>query len=132
MKRDIESKKDIEVLVNTFYEKVKADPLIGYIFNDVRKVNWDKHLPVMYDFWDNAIFYSGGYTGNPLKTHEQLHAFCHLDTKHFDRWTELFTSTVDELFEGDKAGLTKQRARSIAAVMQIKIFNKSGDGNAVQ
>jgi hemoglobin len=132
MKRDIESKKDIEVLVNTFYEKVKADPLIGYIFNDVRKVNWDKHLPVMYDFWDNAIFYSGGYTGNPLKTHEQLHAFCHLDTKHFDRWTELFTSTVDELFEGDKAGLAKQRARSIAAVMQIKIFNKSGDGNAVQ
>jgi hemoglobin len=132
MKRDIESKKDIEVLVNTFYEKVKADPLIGYIFNDVRKVNWDKHLPVMYDFWDNAIFYSGGYTGNPLKTHEQLHAFCHLDTKHLDRWTELFTSTVDELFEGDKAGLAKQRARSIAAVMQIKIFNKSGDGNAVQ
>jgi hemoglobin len=132
MKGDIESKKDIEVLVNTFYEKVKADPLIGYIFNDVRKVNWDKHLPVMYDFWDNAIFYSGGYTGNPLKTHEQLHAFCHLDTKHFDRWTELFTSTVDELFEGDKAGLAKQRARSIAAVMQIKIFNKSGDGNAVQ
>jgi hemoglobin len=123
MKRDIESKKDIELLVNTFYEKVKADPVIGYIFNDVTKVNWDKHLPVMYDFWDNAIFYSGGYTGNPLKTHQQLHAFSNLNTKHFERWTELFTTTVDELFEGDKAGLAKQRARSIAAVMQIKIFN---------
>jgi hemoglobin len=124
MKRDIESKKDIELLVDAFYEKVKADPVIGYIFNDVRKVNWKKHLPVMYDFWDNAIFYTGGYTGNPLKTHEQLHAFCHLDSRHFDRWTELFTATVDELFEGDKAGLAKQRAQSIATVMQIKIFNK--------
>jgi hemoglobin len=123
MKRDIESKKDIELLVNTFYEKVKTDPVIGYIFNDVTKVNWDKHLPVMYDFWDNAIFYSGGYTGNPLKTHQQLHTFSHLNTQHFERWIELFTSTVDELFEGDKAGLAKQRARSIAAVMQIKIFN---------
>jgi hemoglobin len=132
MKKDIQSKKDIELLVDTFYRKVKADPVIGYIFNDVRKVNWEKHLPVMYDFWDNAIFYSGGYTGNPLKTHEQLHAFCRLDTRHFDRWTELFTSTVDELFEGDKAGLAKQRARSIAVVMQIKIFNKSEDGNAMR
>jgi hemoglobin len=123
MKRDIVSRNDIELLVNAFYGKVKTDPLIGYIFNDVTKVNWEKHLPVMYDFWDNAIFYTGGYSGNPLKTHQQLHALCHLNKQHFDRWTELFTSTVDELYEGDKAGLAKQRARSIATVMQIKIFN---------
>jgi hemoglobin len=33
----------------------------------------------------------------------------------------LFTATVDELFEGEKAELAKQRAISISTVMRIKI-----------
>ena len=40
MKKDIETRDDIELLVNSFYEKVKADPVIGHIFTDVFKVNW--------------------------------------------------------------------------------------------
>jgi hemoglobin len=40
MKRDIENKKDIELLITTFYDKVKADAAIGYIFNDIAKVDW--------------------------------------------------------------------------------------------
>ena len=46
MKKDIENREDIVVLINRFYEKVKKDEVIGYIFNDVAKVNWEKHLPV--------------------------------------------------------------------------------------
>ena len=46
MKKDIENRGDIILLINTFYEKVKRDEVIGYIFNDVAKVNWEKHLPV--------------------------------------------------------------------------------------
>jgi hypothetical protein len=49
MNRDIENRKDIEQLINAFYDKVREDELIGFIFNDVAKVNWQKHLPVMYD-----------------------------------------------------------------------------------
>lgn len=123
MKSDIVSREDIELLVNRFYDKVKRDEVIGYIFNDVIKINWEKHLPVMYDFWENALFYSGGYTGNPIKTHQQLHAVSPLDTAHFERWISLFITTVDELFAGEKASLAKQRALSIATVMQIKIFD---------
>ena len=42
---------------------------------------------------------------------------------HFDHWLMLFTTTVDDLFEGEKAEQTKQRATSIATVMQIKIIH---------
>lgn len=42
---------------------------------------------------------------------------------HFDQWVKLFTKTVNELFEGDNAELIKQRATSIATVMQIKILH---------
>ena len=40
MKTDIRNRKDIEKLVNAFYDKVKKDDTIGYLFNDVAKVNW--------------------------------------------------------------------------------------------
>jgi len=118
MKRDIETMADIEMLVNVFYDKVKSDDVIGPFF---AQVNWNQHLPVMYRFWQNAIFYSGGYNGNPLKTHQGLHKVFPLSKEHFEAWTHLFIATVDELYEGTKASLAKQRAASIAAVMQIKL-----------
>jgi len=121
MKRDIETRGDIELLVKTFYDKVKIDPVIGYLFNNVFSVNWDKHLPVMFDFWENTLFYTGGYTGNPMKSHQRLHSQYPLQAKHFVQWVHLFTATVDELFAGEKAELAKQRALSISTIMQIKI-----------
>ncbi len=123
MKKDIENRSDIELLVKSFYEKVKADAVIGFIFTDIARVNWEKHLPVMFDFWENTIFYTGTYTGNPMKSHQQLNKLFPLSKDHFKRWNELFVATVDELFEGSKAGLAKQRAISISTVMQLKIFN---------
>ena len=50
-KKDILSRADIELLVNRFYDKVKEDAILGYLFNDVAKTNWQVHLPKMYDFW---------------------------------------------------------------------------------
>lgn len=126
MKNDIDTKADIELLVNSFYEKVRKDAIIGYIFNDVVKVNWQKHLPVMYTFWENVLFYTGGYDGNPVEMHKHLHRVTPLHREHFKQWEKLFTETVDELFEGEKATLAKQRAISISTVMQIKIANEPG------
>ncbi|HTS44426.1 MAG TPA: group III truncated hemoglobin [Puia sp.] len=125
MKKDIETKADIELLVNNFYEKVKADPVIGYIFTDVAKVNWEKHLPVMYQFWENTLFYTGGYAGNPMTVHRRLHNMTPLKPEHFQQWIKLFSQTVDELFSGEKASLAKERAVSISSLMQIKIENNS-------
>ncbi len=122
MKKDIENRKDIEKLVNQFYEKVKVDKTIGYFFLDVVKVNWEKHLPVMYDFWDNILFYSGHYSGNPMQQHLALHLKNPFTVKDFVQWNKLFNDTVDELFEGENADTIKQRAQSISTVMQIKMF----------
>jgi hemoglobin len=121
MKHDIENRKDVEKLVNSFYDKVKQDPVIGFIFNDVAKVNWDKHLPVLYDFWENIIFLTGKYSGNPMSAHLNLNSRVPLTKAHFQRWLELFTQTIDELFEGKKAELAKEKAISIATIMETKI-----------
>lgn len=122
MQKDIETTKDIEILVDAFYAKVQADDLIGYIFTDIARVNWEKHLPVMYHFFENMLFYTGAYTGNPMELHKHISRLFPLTKAHFERWEQLFTQTVDELFAGEKASLAKQRALSISAVMQIKII----------
>jgi hemoglobin len=129
MKTDILDIKDIQALVDSFYEKVKRDEIIGPLF---AHVNWERHLPVMYSFWENALFFTGGYTGNPLKTHRAFHERSPLNPDHFMEWQRLFISTVDELFAGEKAELAKQRALSISTVMQIKIFHGNAEINKVQ
>ena len=123
MNGDINNRTDIELLVNTFYKKVSADEELGYIFLEVAKVNWSTHLPVMYDFWEGVIFFTGGYTGNPMITHRKLNLVVSLTPEHFKRWLALFQQTIDENFEGEKAELARQRAISIATVMQLKLTN---------
>ena len=124
-KNDISGMKDITRMVDLFYEKVKADDLISHFFTEVVKVNWEKHLPVMYRFWDNALFFTGVYEGKPLEIHHHLHQLSGLTEAHFQRWIKLFTETVDELFDGEKAALAKERAISISTIMQMKLFKQN-------
>ena len=131
MKKDITSRQDIEILVNEFYKKVKQDEIIGFIFTDIAKVNWTKHLPVMYDFFENMLFYSGSYTGNPMELHKHINGLCPLTEKHFNQWYYIFSTTVDELFSGATANLAKQRAKSIATVMQSKIQQQNTSSDRI-
>ena len=129
MKKDITSRKDIELLVDKFYDKVKSDEQIGFIFTEIAKVNWQRHLPVMYDFFENVLFYTGGYTGNPMELHKHVNRLFPLTESHFNQWNNLFNTTVDEFFKGSKAKLVKERAKSISIVMQIKIAAESSHKN---
>jgi hemoglobin len=121
MKLDILSRKDIILLVNHFYSKIKVDFTLGFIFNEVANVNWEKHLPIMYNFWENTLFYTGSYSGNPINLHIHLHHLTPLNSTHFDQWNKLFTEAVDEKFVGMNADLIKQRAFSISMVLAQKV-----------
>lgn len=120
-KRDIQDRKDIKFLVDTFYKKVLQDKIIGHFFTKVIELDLEKHMPKMYDFWETTLFHTANYKGNPLQVHLDLNHKSDLEKKHFDRWLELFNETVDELFSGEIANLAKTRALSIATVMQLKI-----------
>ncbi|MGZ3862108.1 MAG: group III truncated hemoglobin [Bacteroidia bacterium] len=122
MKKDISNRKDIEKLVDLFYEKIKKDSTLSHFFSEVVPVDWNKHLPVMYRFWENVLFYTGSYSGNPMEQHLAIHARYPFTMKDFMQWTHLFNETVDELFEGENAALIKQRAHNISTIMQIKMF----------
>jgi len=122
MKRDISTRTDIEQMVNLFYKKIKNDSLLGPVFSESAGINWEKHIPLLCDFWENILFFSGGYEGNPINLHMHLHKVQPLMPAHFQQWNTLFISTVDELFTGKNALLVKQRAINISAIIQKKLF----------
>lgn len=118
---DIQSRKDIEILVKSFYDKVIKDESIGFIFTDIAKVNWVQHLPVMYDFWETLLLDAASYRKNAMEVHYVLNRKFPLEEKHFSRWLQLFSETVNELFSGEKATQAKKKAKSIADLMQYKM-----------
>jgi hemoglobin len=118
---DIQSREHIELLINSFYVKVKKDDTIGFIFNDIAKVNWEQHLPVMYDFWETLLLDATSYRKNAMEVHYILNRRVRLEETHFQRWLKLFSETVDELFSGKTATMAKTKAKSIASLMQFKM-----------
>ncbi len=120
--KDITCRTDIETLVKAFYDKVKADKTLGYIFNEIAQTNWERHLPVMSDFWENTILFTGHYEGSPMDLHKHLHKVMPLEKEHFKKWNNLFIETVDQFFIGENAMTAKQRALKISAVLEAEIL----------
>jgi hemoglobin len=125
-KTDIQGREEIVVLVDLFYVKVRQDELLGPIFDDVARVDWDLHLPKLVAFWQTVLFGDGGFRGNPLGVHMQLVEKTAMDWPHFQRWLALFRETVDELFQGERASHIKSAADDMAHVIYSRI-NKVPD-----
>jgi len=113
-KKDIATETDVELLVNTFYDKVRQDESLAAIFNPIIKDNWNVHLKRMTDFWSTLLLYTRKYKDDPLTKHLPLA----LEKEHFDKWLKLFNETIDELFEGEIAENARKRANSIAKIMK--------------
>jgi hemoglobin len=118
---DLQGRADIERLVNAFYERVRRDEILGFIFDQVAKTDWSAHLPKMYALWETMIFRTGGYVGNPLAAHARLMPLTAMGRPQFDRWLALFTATVDDLFAGKNAEHIKNSAADMANVIHAKI-----------
>ncbi len=129
MQQDILNIEDIKLLVNSFYDKVKADKLLGPVFNERIKDRWPEHLDKMYRFWQTVLLGDHTYYGSPFPPHAQLP----VSHEHFVKWMELFTATADDLFAGEKAAEAKWRAAKMAEMFEIKIehYRKVGIKNLV-
>ena len=121
-KEDLDSIDKIKNLVDLFYGKVKNDKLIGPIFEQKIKGNWEKHLEKMYLFWQTVLLKEHTYYGSPFPPHAKLP----IDKQHFERWLLLFQQTLRENFFGEKATEALWRAEKMAEMFQIKIAYYQG------
>lgn len=115
--QDIQSMEDVELLVNIFYDKVRADDLLGPVFNQKIGSRWPEHLDRMYRFWQTILLDEHTYFGSPFPPHAQLP----VALEHFETWLNIFTSTVDSLFVGEKADRAIWQGQRMAEVFHSKI-----------
>lgn len=115
---DIMNKEDVKVFVDLFYKRVSVDEIIGPVFAaKIPDGNWEPHLKRMYSFWNTILFSVKEYSGNPFSKHANLP----IEKRHFDRWVSLFSATIDELFEGEKAEEVKSRALQMGLLFNSKL-----------
>jgi hemoglobin len=130
--KDIENRTDIENLMDAFYSKALNNETIGYIFTDVAKLDLEHHLPIIADFWEMILFgtvnFQSKYGRSPMQKHLELNEKEPLVLEHFNTWLKLFYSTVDEMFQGEKADTAKFRAKAIANTMFMKVSQESREG----
>lgn len=119
--RDIQTTEDIETLVNTFYDRVKQDQVIGFFFNDIAQTNWETHLPKMYQFWRALLFADVKFEGNPVGAHIPINAEVPIEARHFEHWVSLWHQTIDDLFVGEIAEDAKTKGQNIAKMMAFKM-----------
>jgi hemoglobin len=111
---DIENRADCERLVRAFYGRALQDPMIGWIFVDVAKLDVEAHVPVIASFWETILLGAQSYSGGAFRPHAALNARVRLRAGHFERWLVLWRATVDELFAGERAELAKAHALRVA------------------
>jgi hemoglobin len=111
----------IERLVRGFYAKVRGDAVLGPIF-DARIKEWEPHLAQMCAFWSSVALMTGRYHGTPMAKHLPLP----VDAAHFDRWLALFEATASEICPPEAAAHFVERARRIAASLELGIAGIHG------
>jgi hemoglobin len=128
--RDLESRADCERLVRTFYGRALTDPLIGWIFVDVAKLDLEEHVPRITAFWETVLLGARSYGGGAFAPHAALHARAGHQSGHFARWLELWRRSVDDLFAGERAELAKAHAARVADAFQRRLQSMPTPGAA--
>ena len=122
MKPDISSRKDIKYIITKFYDLLLADKKMIPFFEDIVAQNHlEEHLEVISDFWNDILFDTNTYANNVMKKHVDKNVFVAFKKEHFTIWMSYFFKTIDDNFEGERAHNMKNRARSIATVMELKM-----------
>jgi hemoglobin len=107
----------IERLVHTFYARVRADALLGPIFN-AAIIDWDSHLLKLCDFWSSVTLMTGRFKGTPVQAHAALPA---ITGEHFDHWLALFARTARDICPPAAAALFIDRSQRIAQSLELGV-----------
>ena len=114
----------VSILVDTFYDRIRADNRISHIFANHIGDNWEPHLSKMKDFWASVAFNAGRYSGQPVPKHQAL---TEARPEHFDIWLSLFEQTLkDTAPTPDAIPYFMERATRIATSLQIAMFGTPG------
>ena len=114
IKPDIKDKTDIELMIRAFYGSLLTNEIIKPVFANT---DFEAHMPHMIAFWSFVLLDEEGYKTNVFDKHVNLG----IKEEHFEIWLHHFEKTINDLFDGEKAELAKQRAQTIAFTFKTKL-----------
>lgn len=122
MKKEIENRADLSLLVHTFYDRVRKDEELGPIFNSII-TDWEAHLEKITDFWQQHLFGIHKYHGDPIEAHNRVDEVMEntISAHNFGTWLFYWLNTLDELFEGKNVETLKFKARKMQTVFFLNI-----------
>jgi hemoglobin len=112
----------ISRLVECFYARVRADAMLGPIFENAIGGRWESHLGRIKAFWASVALNSGAYSGRPVPVHQSLEG---VSARHFEHWLALFRQTLSETAPSAEAvEYFTLRAERIATSLQAAMFER--------
>lgn len=126
-KKEIKNRADVQLLVETFYKKIRKHAILGPIFNEII-TDWPAHLELLTNFWETQLFLKRTYFGNPVTAHQEVDGKMNgtITSEHFGLWLNEWFATIDELFEGETAWIAKNRAQKMSTMLYLQIFQHRG------
>ena len=119
MSRPVIDEAQLERLIAHFYGLVRADPLLGPLFNDAVD-DWPSHLERLVAFWSSVMLTTGRYKGNPMAAHIKHGA--RMTPEMFDRWLGLWAQATAESVPPEIARALQAKAARIAESLSLALF----------
>ena len=112
------TERELGDLVDRFYAKVRADDMLGPVFNPAVS-DWPEHLEKLTHFWSSIMLTSGKYHGNPMAAHYKH--LSRITPEMFTRWLALWGETTAEVVPLAAPALQDKAAR-IAESLKLALF----------
>lgn len=113
------SDEQIRQLVDSFYDKIRADADLRPIFERVVAGDCETRLAKMYEVWSSVILTSGFYKGSLVAVRKHMGG---LEIGLLDRCLALFGESCDELLDRETAGLSWLKAAHVAESLKLLLF----------
>lgn len=124
--RDLATHEEITEFVTRFYREIAQDSRFHRYFETIAHVDWHVHTLDLTDFWVGILL--GEPDREPadmIEAHRWLHDTEPFDTALFERWLEIFDTTLDSGWTGPVADQARKRGHGYAWAM-AKRFTGTG------
>lgn len=123
---DLTDRAEVAEFVRGFYREVAQDERFHRWFAEIAQVDWHAHTLELTDFWVGVLLDEPHTEADEvIEAHRWLHDTDPFDQELFDRWLEIFDSTLDGGWSGPGAEIVRRRAHGLAWAMAKRLTGRA-------
>ncbi len=120
--RDLDDRIEIAEFVTRFYRDIAQDEPFHHYFHTLARVDWHAHVLELTDFWTGLLLGDDHQDADEvIESHRWLHDAQPFDEALFERWLEIFDTTIDSGWAGPMAQAARRRGHGIAWAMAKRL-----------